>query len=502
MIGIVSDTSKVSVLMIEVYSLVMTALQFMETDTVAIIGPQNAVMAHVLSHLANELQVPLVSFTALDPTLSPLQYPFFVQTAPNDEFQMTAIAEMLSYYGWGEIIAIYSDDDQSRNGIITLGDKLVDRRCKITYKSALPPDPSGNEIDFEKELVKVRMMEPRVIVLHTFSHTGVKVFEVAKRLGMMSGGYVWIATAWLSTVLDSKPADALNISDSIRGAITLRPHTAESKMKADFMSRWNKLSNGTIGLNPYGLYAYDTVMIIARAIKQFLDEGNKITFSNDSKLANLGGGTLNLAALSIFDGGKLFLKNILKTNMTGLTGPIGFSQDVQNRSPLRPAYDIINVIDRGHKLIGYWTNYSGLSVVPPETLYGKDANRSSSNQHLENVEWPGGVTEKPRGWVFPDNGRKLRIGVPNRVSYKDYVSKENGSDIVHGYCIDVFLAAIKLLPYSVPHTFIPFGDGHQNPSYNELVNRVTTGVSIDCRTQPRKASSLVGCFVREKMMSL
>ena len=49
------------------------------TDTVAIIGTQSSVMAHVLSHLANELHVPLLSSTALDPTLTPLQYPYFLK---------------------------------------------------------------------------------------------------------------------------------------------------------------------------------------------------------------------------------------------------------------------------------------------------------------------------------------------------------------------------------------------------------------------------------------
>lgn len=446
----------------------------METDTVAIIGPQNAVMAHVLSHLANELHVPLLSFTALDPTLSSLQYPFFLQTAPNDLYQMTAIAEIVSYYSWGEVIAIYSDDDQSRNAITTLGDKLSERRCKISYKAALPPDPTATESDVEKELVKVRMMESRVLVLHTFFKTGLLVFKVAQRLGMMDTGYVWIASSWLSTVLDSNSPLPSNISNSIRGALTLRPHTPDSKRKGDFISRWNKLSNGSIGFNPYALYAYDTVWLIARAIKSFLDQGNTISFSNDSNLNSLAGGTLNLGALSIFDGGKQFLDLILQSNMTGLTGPLHFLPD---RSIPHPSFDIINVIERGYQQIGYWSNYSGLSVVLPETLYAKPPNRSSSNQHLNSVVWPGGQTTKPRGWVFPNNGRQLRIGVPNRVSYRDFVYKVNTSDVVKGYCIDVFLAAIKLLQYAVPHKFILFGDGHNNPSYNELVSKITTGVS-------------------------
>ncbi|KAI5577950.1 hypothetical protein BDE02_09G149200 [Populus trichocarpa] len=239
------------------------------------------------------------------------------------------------------------------------------------------------------------------------------------------------------------------------------------------MSRWNQLSNGSIGLNPYGLYAYDTVWLLARALKSFFDQGNTISFTNDSRLGGIGGGYLNLGALSIFDGGSQLLKNILQTSMTGLTGPFRFNPD---RSILHPSYDIINVLETGYQQVGYWSNYSGLSVVPPETLYGKAANRSSSGQHLQSVVWPGGTTARPRGWVFPNNGKELQIGIPNRVSYRDFVSKVNGTDMVQGYCIDVFLAAIKLLPYAVPHKFIPFGDGHKNPTYYDLVYKITTRV--------------------------
>ncbi|KAJ6346515.1 hypothetical protein OIU78_009027 [Salix suchowensis] len=453
---------------------IIGALQFLETDTVAVIGPQTAVMAHVLSHLANELQVPFLSFTALDPTLSPLQFPYFIQTAPNDLFQMTAIADMVSYYGWSEVTVVFNDDDQNRNGINVLGDKLAERRCKVSYKAALPPDTKATRSDVQDELAKILRMESRVIVLNTFKITGLLVFDVAKGLGMMENGFVWIVTSWLSTVIDSTSPLPAKIANSIQGVLALRPHTPDSKRKRDFVSHWNQLSNGSIGLNPYGLYAYDTVWLLAQALKSFFDQGNTISFTNDSRLGGMGGGGyLNLGALSIFDGGSQLLKNILQTSMTGLTGPFRFNPD---RSILHPSYDIINVLETGCQQVGYWSNYSGLSVVPPETLYGKAANRSSSSQHLQSVVWPGGKTAKPRGWVFPNNGKELQIGIPDRVSYRDFVSIVNGTNVVQGYCIDVFLAAIKLLPYAVPHKFIPYGDGHKNPSYYDLVYKITTGV--------------------------
>ncbi|ESW14568.1 hypothetical protein PHAVU_008G292200 [Phaseolus vulgaris] len=450
------------------------ALKFLMTDTVAIIGPQTSGMAHVLSHLANELHVPLLSFTALDPTLTPLQYPYFVQTAPNDQFQMSAIADMISYYGWREVIAIFSDDDPSRNGVTILGDKLAERSCKLSYKAALPPDQTATPSFVTTQLVKIKSMESRIIVLHTFAKTGLLVFDMAQKLGMMTKGYVWISTTWLSTVLDSASAPLpSNISTSVLGVLTLRPHTPQSIKKQAFISRWKHISNGSVGLNPYGLYAYDSVWMIAEALNLFFAQKGTVSFSNNTNLSSTGEETLDLGALSVFDGGKQLLDTILRINITGLTGPIHFASD---RSPPHPSYDIINVIASGFRSIGYWSNYSGLSVITPEKLQLKPANRSISSQNLKHVIWPGNTLEKPRGWVFPNNGRQLRIGVPNRISYRAIVSQINGSNAVQGYCIDIFLAAIKLLPYAVQYEFVLFGDGKNNPSYYDLVNMITSDV--------------------------
>ncbi|XXG39207.1 hypothetical protein AAC387_Pa01g0228 [Persea americana] len=462
---------------------IMEALQFMATDVVAIVGPQADVLAHVISHVANELQVPLLSFAATDPTLSSLQYPFFVRTTQSDLFQMSAVADLVDYYNWKNVIAIYVDDDHGRNGIAALGDKLAEKRCKISYKAGISPiykagiSPQLGRDEVMNILVQVALMESRIIVVHTYLNTGLVVLSVAQHLGMMGNGYVWIATDWLSTVVDSSPSLSMDTISSMQGVITLRQHTADSKLKSDFVSRWSQLTRKRrarfLKLNTYGLYAYDTVWMLAHAINAFLSDGGTISFSNDSRLQAAGGGTLNLEAMTIFDGGNLLLKEIYQTNRMGVTGLLQFDAD---RFLVRPAYDIINVVGTGIRNIGYWSNYSGLSIIPPETLYLKPPNRSSSNQQLLSVIWPGDATTRPRGWVFPNNGKELRIGIPNRVSYRAFVSQVNNSNTVRGFCIDVFTAALNLLPYAVPYRFIPFGDGKNNPSYTELVTLITKDV--------------------------
>uniref|UniRef100_A0A6N2KBT9 Glutamate receptor n=1 Tax=Salix viminalis TaxID=40686 RepID=A0A6N2KBT9_SALVM len=474
------------------------AMRFMETDVVAIIGPQSSVVAHIISHVANQLQVPLLSFAATDPSLveDNMQHVSKPSTYHKEHELNKATERSAPNAAVSDVTAIYIDDDYGRNGISALGDKLAERRCRISYKAGIPPDSGVNRTDILDVLIKVALMESRVIILHVNPDVGFEVFSVANRLQMMGNGWAWIATSWLSSVLDSASPLPSETMDSIQGVLFLRQHTPDSDRKRGFYSRWRKLTSGSLGLNSYGLYAYDSVWLIAHAIDAFFNQGGIISFSNDSRLRSVKDGGLHLEAMSIFDDGKLLLNNILQSDLVGLTGRIKFDKD---RSLILPAYDVNNVFGTGFKRIGYWSNYSGLTVVPPEILYTNPPNRSSANQQLYKVIWPGDTLITPRGWAFANNGKQLRIGVPIRVSFREFVSQARETDTFKGFCIDVFTTAITLLPYPVQYQFIPFGDGENNPSYTELffdavvgdIAIVTNRTKILDFTQPYVASGLV-----------
>ncbi|KAJ9561079.1 hypothetical protein OSB04_006239 [Centaurea solstitialis] len=445
------------------------ALQLMERNVVAAIGPQSSTIAHVISHVVNELHVPLLSFGATDPTLAALQYPYFLRTTQNDYYQMAAIANLIEYFEWKEVIAIFVDDDYGRNGISSLGDSLAKKRAKISYKAAFTPGAS--EADIGDVLTGVNLMESRVYVVHVNPDSGLRIFDIAKKLGMMTADYVWITTEWLPAVLDSSETPDPDTMGLLQGVVTLRQHTPNSDAKKRFASRWKGIKRKeTSGFNSYALYAYDSVWLLAHALDAFLKTGSKITFSSDPKLQNTTGSELRLSALQTFNEGPQLLKALLSTNFTGLTGEFRFDQD---KNLIHPAYDILNIGGTGLRTIGYWSNYSGLSISSPESLYGKPPNSSSSTKHLYSVIWPGETTVTPKGWVFPNNGKPLRIAVPYRHSYKEVVTKDVRSPQgVRGYSIDVFEAAVTLLPYPVPRKYILYGDGIRNPSYSNLVAAV------------------------------
>ncbi|KAL9297579.1 hypothetical protein ACSQ67_023475 [Phaseolus vulgaris] len=442
----------------------MEALQLMENDVVAVVGPLSSGIAHIISHVVNELHVPLLSFGATDPTLSSLQYPYFIRTTQNDYFQMYAVSAFINYHRWREVIAIYVDDDNGRNGISVLGDALSKKRGKISYKAAF--SPGASESDISDLLNEVNMMESRVYVLHVNPDTGLAIFSIAKKLRMTGSGYVWISTDWLPSVLDSLESPDPGTMDLLQGIVAFRHYIPDTDPKNNLLSRLkSQRVNETVSFNSYAFYAYDSVWLAARALDAYLNEGGNISFSNDPKFQDTNGSMLHLESLRTFDGGPQFLQTVLGMNFTGVSGQIVFDMD---KNLLHPAYEILNIGGSGSRRIGYWSNHSGLSVIAPETLYLK----KPSNTSLHSVIWPGEVTATPRGWVFPNNGQALRIAVPNRVSYKDFVSKDKNPPGVQGYCIDVFEAAIKLLPYPVPRKYMLFGNGKRNPSYNDLVEQV------------------------------
>ncbi|KAA8517181.1 hypothetical protein F0562_017474 [Nyssa sinensis] len=450
------------------------AFQVIEREVVTIIGPQSSAIAHMITQIANGLQVPLISYAATDPTLSALQFLYFFRTTQSDSYQMAAMADLIDFYGWKEVIAIFVDDDYGRNGISTLDDELTKKMSKISYKLPLPPQFDLSDI--ADMLNKTKLFGPRVYVLHLNPDPGLRVFSIAQNLQMMTSNYVWLATDWLYATLDSfcpKNRASLKI---IEGVVGLRQHTPKTIQKKAFVSRWRKMQqNGLVHseLNAYGLYAYDTVWAVAYSIDKFLNEHGNITFFVNDKLHDMEASEMQLGKLRVFDGGKLLLKILSQTNFTGLTGRVHFNA---NENLVSGGYDVINIAQMAIRRVGYWSNNSGLSVLPPETLKEEQISYSHLDQKLENVTWPGRKTEKPRGWKLVNDERPLRIGVPKRASFIEFVTELNNSHNVQGYCINVFIEAQKLVPYDVPYRFEPFRDGRSNPSYDELVRMVVDNV--------------------------
>ncbi|CAH9116456.1 unnamed protein product [Cuscuta europaea] len=438
--------------------------QVIDNQAVAIIGPESSAITHMISFIATGLSVPLISFSATDPTLSPSQSPFFIRMAQSDSLQMSALADLIRFHRWREVIAIYVDDEYGRNGISYLGDQLARGMSYIHFKFPLSINFDSSELT--TALNNSKNLGPRVYVVHIYPDSMLRFFKVAQKLDMMRSNYVWFATDWLSSSLESSLQNQTSLG-FLEGVVGLRPYIPKTRKKDAFKFRWRNLVNKNFvnsELITHAMYAYDSMWAIALGIDALLREGKNLTFSFSK-------GNTQTERFNVFREGEDLLKILTQTNFKGLIGNVHFDEF---QSLVGSGYEVFNIAEGSIHTVGYWSNFSGLSISPPPLIPIPNNNSQTAkefNYKLGNVVWPGGVRSTPRGWLLANNEKPYRIGVPRKTSFTEF-ARLNDKNKMEGYCIDVFNKASSLLPYDIKYEFVSFGNGLSNPSYDDLVKMV------------------------------
>ncbi|GJP67445.1 hypothetical protein CLOP_g24266 [Closterium sp. NIES-67] len=179
-------------------------VQTMLTErVVAAVGPMTSSQAHVLSAIHTQVQLPTVSYSATDPSLSAASYPFFARTIRSDALEMQAIADLVAHFSWLEVITIYSDDDYGRNGVNQLT-VLLDK-LSIDVVKSIPVQLDASLSDIIVRLLAAQKLESTVFILQLNLELIVPVLTAALEVGMMTPGYVWIATEGVVSELENLP---------------------------------------------------------------------------------------------------------------------------------------------------------------------------------------------------------------------------------------------------------------------------------------------------------
>uniref|UniRef100_A0A0E0B397 Ionotropic glutamate receptor C-terminal domain-containing protein n=1 Tax=Oryza glumipatula TaxID=40148 RepID=A0A0E0B397_9ORYZ len=447
------------------------AIDLLENYNVrAIVGPQKSSEATFVSDLGNKSQVPVISFTATNPTLSSINVPYFLRGTLSDVAQVNTLAALVKAYGWREVVPIYEDTDYGRGIIPYLADALQEFGASMPYRSAI--SESANTDQIERELYKLMTMQTRVYVVHMSTNIGSILFKKAKDLGMMSEDYAWILTDGISNIANSLSPSIL---EEMSGAIGVRFYVPASKELDDFTTRWNKRfkednpNDPPSQLSIFGLWGYDTIWALAQAAEK-VRMADAIFQKQKGTKNTTCLGTLRISAI-----GPKLLDSILHSKFRGLSGEF----DLRNRQLEFSTFQIINVVGSQLKEIGFWTAKHGIFRQLNKNK-SKTTNMNSVPD-LNPVVWPGEVHTVPKGWQIPTNGKKLRIGVRTN-AYPEFMKVESNpvtNEITaSGYAIDVFEEVLKRLPYAIPYEYVSFdnGQGINSGSYNDFVYQVYLGV--------------------------
>ncbi|KAL9239800.1 hypothetical protein vseg_014086 [Gypsophila vaccaria] len=433
----------------------------------AIIGPETSEEAQFAVNLGKRAQVPVVSYSVTSPFVSPSQISYFVRATQDDSFQVKPLTAFIQAFGWREVVPVYIDDEFGGGIVPFLADALQQIGTRIPYRSVIPSSASKDRI--RVELYKLKSLPCRVFIVHMPASLGSQLFLMAEELGMMSQDYVWIITNAMGNVLNNLSP---RVIQAMQGVVGVQSYVPQTKELDNFAVRWKTKflqDNPTLSdtsLNVYGFWAYDATVALARAV-----EGVGTTNFNFQKGDNAANLSSDIATLGVSQVGPKLLQKVLSLKFKGLSGNFALSDGEIQGSTFR----LINIWKGGKQGIGYWTPSSGLV----KQLSSADrAKHVTSMANLEPIRWPGNPTSFPRGWVSSPNGKILRIGVPIKDGFNQFVqvSQDTATNTtkVTGFCIDVFDAVMSKLPYSVPYKYIPYTDHAGAPinSYDKLVYQV------------------------------
>jgi ionotropic glutamate receptor len=440
-----------------------TALYLIKNaEAQAIIGPQNSMQANFVIDLGEKAQVPIISFSATSSSLTSLRSPYFFRVAQNDSSQVKAISAIIQAFGWREVVPIYVDNSYGEGIIPYLIDALQEIDARIPYRSVIPTSATEDQIG--QELYKLMTKQTRVFIVHMPHNLSARLFTKAKEIGMMKEGYVWIITKGIANSFTSIEPLVL---DSMQGVLGIKTYVPKTKELEDFTIRWKRKFRPDnpnfvdAKLDVISLWAYDAASALAWAVEKV--GITNIGFEKTYASSNL----TDLETIGVSQNGPKLCEALLGVRFTGLAGEFNLVNGQLESS----TFEIINVNGNGERGIALWTQKKGL------VRKFNSANRSTYStlkSSLGPIIWPGHSSIAPKGWEIPTHGKKLRIGVPVKDGFSQFVkvTPDPSTNTTHvtGYCIDIFNAVMGTLPYTVSYEFIPFGTSAS--TYNDLVYQV------------------------------
>lgn len=372
----------------------------------------------------------------------------FIQISAYIKYKMQSIAAIVGHFGWRKVITIneegnrFSADYRTTtllSGALQAVDSSVDYHLAFPLVSSLlDPGPL-----MENELLKLKNMDVKVFVVMQASVEFTRImFEKANLLGMMETQYVWIVSDEIGNVLDSLDFYAVKNMQGVVGLKTYFVDTNEHfrEFNKRFRIKYSKEYPEEENSNPslYAFRAYDAVRVIANAV---LKSEGKINHSAELK------------------------NQILSSDFEGFSGRISFEKGLLKRKPI---FQIINVIGRSYKVAAFWS--PGYGFVADVAKLGEKEMRSGDGvvTGLRSIYWPGGELVVPKGWTMGRKERPLRIGVPAKGAFPQFVKvmydPHLNRTVISGFSIEIFEAAVQHLPYHLYFEYFPF-----NGTYDEML---------------------------------
>ncbi|GJP83278.1 hypothetical protein CLOP_g13451 [Closterium sp. NIES-67] len=342
-----------------------------------LLGPPTSLQTSVVGPIASAMQVPMLSYAATDPLLNAnAQLPYFVRMHYDDYAQMAVVSDLVSFYNWTQVVALFESTDSAWNGFQSLTRLLQQRGTARVVASWQFDSGVSAEGDVMAAFLQVRAVEASVFVLHLHSPTTIRlVLKTATQLGLFTAGYVWIATAGVMSLLNADRALSATLV-GCEGMLGTLPFDVPTARLSDLQQAIRDRANTPLAslqspdeMLRQAINAYDSVHLVARAAsalahapppppKPSPPPGPAAASPPPAPAA---GSSPSFQKLEVHAGGDALLASILSSNMTGVSGEVSFTTggDLQEQF-----FRVANVLRHGLRTIAFY-HYRAPPPPPP-----------------------------------------------------------------------------------------------------------------------------------------
>lgn len=367
---------------------------------------------------------------------------------------------------------VYEDSNYGSGLLPYLAINLLQSNVVVSNLSFISPYAENDQI--LQELYNLMAMQTRVLIVHMLPDLASHFFQMAKEVGMMTEGYVWVISDPLTSLLSS--LDLVTI-EAMQGVLGVKAYVPRSEEVRGFTKRWSKRfheENPNIDrteLNVFGLWAYDSTTALAEAIERVGVPSPRF------KQPVNGRNSSDLEAIGTSNTGPSLAPSVRNFASQGLSGHFNITN-----GQLQPsAFEIVNVIGKGDNGVGFWTEKYGIS----KELKSDDHKGvySTEKNNLRGILWPGQTSELPNGWIptsrnkvfLETNRNKLRVGIPIGSGENQFINfekdEETNAVAVSGFTIEVFEEVMRAMPYVIQFVYVPFvtRNGEGAGVYGDLI---------------------------------
>ena len=166
------------------------------SSIIAVIGGAGSKISKAAAYILGVSSIPQISYSSTSPSLSnKANFPSFLRTIPPDHVQAQAMADLVTFYKWGYVSTIATDEDYGRLGIEAFKREIKTRNVCISVDELFHPDYTLPETKVQIARIVSELKADkfaRVVVLFCEIPSALTFLEEAERQNLE--GKIWIGT--------------------------------------------------------------------------------------------------------------------------------------------------------------------------------------------------------------------------------------------------------------------------------------------------------------------